>query len=130
MQQVHRKIDKVTICSSFLHRAELRWVKKWSYLACGQKTFQALELNPVHKKIPVLVHNGKPTVESPVILECIDEAWKNNPLLPQDPYERAMARFWAKFIGEKIQGLIMETASESTLKISAHLKNQDIHVSP
>ncbi|EOY33894.1 Glutathione S-transferase tau 7, putative [Theobroma cacao] len=77
MQQVHRKIDK--------------------------KTFQALELNPVRKKIPVLVHNGKPTVESPVILEYIDETRNNNPLLPQDPYERAMARFWAKFIGEKIQ---------------------------
>ncbi|WRX33663.1 Glutathione S-transferase, partial [Theobroma cacao] len=75
MQQVHRKIDK--------------------------KTFQALELNPVRKKIPVLVHNGKPTVESPVILEYIDETRNNNPLLPQDPYERAMARFWAKFIGEK-----------------------------
>nr|ABW81093.1 GST17 [Tarenaya spinosa] len=59
-------------------------------------------LNPVHKKIPVFVHNGKPIAESLVILDYIDETWKHNPILPQDPYERAMARFWARFIDEQV----------------------------
>ena len=62
-----------------------------------------LTMNPVHKKIPVLIHNGKPISESMIIVEYIDEVWNHkSPLLPTDPYQRAQARFWADYVDKKV----------------------------
>ncbi|MFS7943405.1 putative glutathione transferase [Helianthus anomalus] len=67
----------------------------------NNKSQHLLKYNPVYKKVPVFVHNGNPISESLVIIEYIDQLWKGVPVLPQDAYKKAQARFWAKFIDEK-----------------------------
>ncbi|GFY90578.1 glutathione S-transferase tau 5 [Actinidia rufa] len=67
-----------------------------------------VQCNPIHKKVPVLIHNGKPIAESFIIVEYLDETWKNHPLLPRDSYQRAMTRFWAKFVEEKFTEVMQQ----------------------
>ncbi|KAM7495328.1 hypothetical protein LguiB_029937 [Lonicera macranthoides] len=62
-----------------------------------------LEMNLVHKKIPVLIHNGKPVCESLLIVQYTGEVWKDKvPILPADPHERAHANFWADYVDDSL----------------------------
>ncbi|KAK9119498.1 hypothetical protein Scep_017591 [Stephania cephalantha] len=69
----------------------------------GTKSELLLKSNPVYKKIPVLLHRDRPICESLIILEYIDDTWTSGPsILPSDPYDRAIARFWGCYIEDKI----------------------------
>lgn len=59
----------------------------------GNKSPLPLQMNPVLKLVPVLIHNGKPICESLNIAQYFDEAWdEKSPLLPSDPHRRANAK--------------------------------------
>ncbi|KAI9097651.1 hypothetical protein K1719_025422 [Acacia pycnantha] len=61
-----------------------------------------LQSNPVYALIPVLIDHGKPICESLIIVQYIDETWSSGPsILPADPYDRSIARFWADYIDHK-----------------------------
>ena len=50
--------------------------------------------------VPTLVHDGRPVVESSVIVEYINETFPDPPLSPADAYGRARMRAWLRYIDE------------------------------
>ncbi|KAK9116939.1 hypothetical protein Sjap_015886 [Stephania japonica] len=68
----------------------------------GSKSNLLLKSNPVYKKIPVLLHLDRPICESLIIVQYIDETWTSGPsIMPSDPYDCAIERFWAAYIDDK-----------------------------
>ncbi|KAI3665193.1 hypothetical protein L6452_43816 [Arctium lappa] len=94
----------------------------------GGKTELLIQSNPVHKQVPVLLHDDKPVVESTNILTYIDEVWPAKPLLPTCAYGKSRARFWADYIDRKVfpAGRNIWTAKEDGQVESARKEFLDI----
>ncbi|KAH6756372.1 Glutathione S-transferase family protein [Perilla frutescens var. hirtella] len=99
-------------CCPYVNRAQLAMcIKSIDYEFIEENTLQKSEMllkyNPVHKKIPVLIHGDKSVCESCIIVEYIGDAFAAGPsILPSDAYDRALARFWAAYIDDKWYPLV------------------------
>ncbi|KAJ0522231.1 putative glutathione transferase [Helianthus annuus] len=113
--------------SMFSSRVEIALAEKginYKYIeeehVLDNKSPLLLKHNPVYKKIPVLIHKGKPICESLIIVQYIDDTWKEGyPLLPSDPYLKSQAAFWADYVDKHIyQGakLIWDSKGEGMQK--------------
>jgi len=58
-----------------------------------------LKLNP-NGVVPTLVHDGRPVVDSSVIMEYLDEAFPQTPMSPGDAIGRASMRAWMRYFEE------------------------------
>jgi len=71
-----------------------------------------LQSNPVYGKVPVLFHHGRPICESLIIVQYIDETWTTDPpILSSHPHDRALARFWAAYIDDKVNIFLLPSLS-------------------
>ena len=52
-------------------------------------------------KVPVIVDDGQTIYESAIINEYLDEKYKNVPMMPKEPVERAKARIWMDYCTNK-----------------------------
>lgn len=60
-----------------------------------------MKLNP-NGVVPTLVHDGRPVIESSVILYYLDEAFPEPPLMPRAPLERVKVRMVNKLVDEYV----------------------------
>ncbi|CAM6107601.1 unnamed protein product [Calypogeia fissa] len=92
--------------SPFGHRVQiaLREKKipfKITLVDFANKPQALLEANPIHQKVPTIIHNGKSVAESLVILEYLEDAFPGQvPLMPKDAFKRSKARFWIDYISK------------------------------
>ena len=64
------------------------------------------KLNP-NGVVPTLVHDGKPIIESSLILYYLDDAFPEPPLMPREPLLRHRARMYNKLIDEYVHNSCM-----------------------
>ncbi|XP_006367675.1 probable glutathione S-transferase [Solanum tuberosum] len=94
--------------SPFTHRVEwalkIKGVKyEYTEIEQDKKNLPRLEDYPSYKQVPVLIDNDRSICGSMVILEYIAEKFGRTSILPDDFCDRALARFWANFLHNKME---------------------------
>lgn len=79
----------------------LPWSSRLMTLRGDQFDPEYLKLNP-NAVVPTLLHDGRPVIESSVILYYIEDCFSEPSLMPAPPLARAKVRLFNKLIDEKI----------------------------
>lgn len=67
------------------------------------KSSSILLYNPVYNQVPILLHHGRPVLDSVNIIQYVDEILPDNyPIMPTEAYERAVVRYWCHFADHKL----------------------------
>jgi glutathione S-transferase len=107
-----------------LEEKQLPWESELLDLQRGdQHQPPYLKLNP-NAVVPTLVHDGRVLVESTLIIEYLDEAFPQTPLMPAEPYARARARLFMKRIDDHLH------AATSTVTFAAAFRAHFLKLSP
>lgn len=107
-----------------LEEKELAWESELLDLQRGdQHQPEYLRLNP-NAVVPTLVHDGRVLIESTLIIEYLDEAFPDLPLMPRDAYRRAQARLWMKKIDDYLH------AATSTVTFAAAFRRHFLKLAP
>jgi len=78
-----------------------------------------LAMNP-NGVVPTLVHDGRVLYESSVVAEYLDEVFPDPPLLPADPYDKAVMRNFVRWIDENcLSKLIIFNWSQSMQPVAS-----------
>ena len=64
-----------------------------------QHSPEYLAINP-NGVVPAIVHDGRPVIESSVIIDYLDDVFPAPALRPADPHDRATMRIWIKWSDE------------------------------
>lgn len=70
-----------------------------SFVKSEHLTPEYLKINP-NGVLPSLVHDGKPILDSSVIMEYLDEVFPDTAMIPTDAVSRAAMRAWLRFFEE------------------------------
>ncbi|KAJ1700434.1 hypothetical protein LUZ63_000213 [Rhynchospora breviuscula] len=94
----------------------------------GPKSELLHKSNPVYKKIPVLIHDGKPVCESLIIVQYIDDVWASSgpAFMPTDAHDRALHRFWTVYVDDKFVPALFGMMSSPTEEAKAEAKEQTL----
>lgn len=107
-----------------LEEKALAWESELLDLQRGdQHKPEYLKLNP-NAVVPTLVHDGRVLIESTLIIEYLDEAFGEPPLMPPDPYRRAQTRLWMKKIDDSLH------AAASAVTFAAAFRRHFLKLSP